>query len=109
MPDRSIAEGNNYVSNDDLIAMALGESGVTAVNTDQVTSTVATVTPGSSVLSRTATHSNTNTAPTFRRQIVGQTNDTGDNTTSQIIVSGNDGVAVPTEFDEKAVYVIDGP
>ena len=27
----------------------------------------------------------------------------------QIIVSGNEGVAVPTDFDEKAVYVIDGP
>ena len=27
----------------------------------------------------------------------------------QIIVSGNDGVAVPADFDEKAVYVIDGP
>ena len=24
-------------------------------------------------------------------------------------MSGNEGVAVPTEFDEKAVYVIDGP
>ena len=27
----------------------------------------------------------------------------------QIIVSGNDGVPVSAEFDEKAVYVIDGP
>ena len=27
----------------------------------------------------------------------------------QIIVSGHEGVAVPTDFDEKAVYVIDGP
>ena len=29
--------GNNYVSNDDLIAMALGESGVTTVQTEPTT------------------------------------------------------------------------
>jgi hypothetical protein len=44
-----VLKGSSYVTNDDLIAMALGESGVTAVNTDQVTSTIATVRQGKCV------------------------------------------------------------
>lgn len=111
LPERSITEGNNYVTNDDLIAMALGESGVTTISTDSATSTVATVTSvsGTGHVSRTATYSNTNTAPTFRRHILGRTTEAGGSASSQIIVSGNEGVVVPTDFDDKAVYVIDGP
>ena len=39
---------------------------------------------GSSSVSRSATHDNTNTAPTFRRPILERTNHTGNNTTSQV-------------------------
>ena len=39
-------QGASYVTNDDLIAMALGESGVSTVNTDSATSTAVTITTG---------------------------------------------------------------
>ena len=109
LADHSGTGGGSFVSNDDLIAMALGESGVSTVNTNPVTSSLITSVSGNT-LTRHVSLGNTNTAPTFQKlNSIIRSTETERNAPAQIIVSENETGAVPTEFDENAVYVIDGP